>query len=77
MRDLLFYAGTIIFWIGLLGCYASMKKLRNEHGSMNFQRLRTLANEGNDTARNGLRLLMIAAVGVVAQISSIIVGNAG
>lgn len=77
MRDLLFYVGTIFFWIGLLGCYASMKKLRNEHGNMNFQRLRALANEGNDTAKNGLRLLLVAAAGVVAQISSFIIGSAG
>jgi hypothetical protein len=77
MNDLLFYGGTIAFWIGLLGCYASMKKLRNEHGNMNFQRLRVLANEGNDTAKTGLRLLVVAAAGVVAQISSIIMGSAG
>lgn len=76
MRDFLFYGGTILFWIGLLGCYASMQKLRSQHGSMNFQRLRALANEGNDTAKNGLRLLMVAGVGVVAQLSSIVIGNA-
>jgi hypothetical protein len=73
MRDLLFYGGTIVFWIGLIGCYASMKKLRTEHSSMNFPRLRKLAQEGNTTAKTGITLLMVAAVGVVAQVSSLVV----
>lgn len=75
MRDLLFYGGTIVFWIGLIGCYASMRKLRTEHAGMNFHRLRVLAKEGNETAKTGVRLLMVAASGVVAQIGSLIASS--
>lgn len=75
MRDLLFYGGTLLFWIGLLGCYATMKQLRSEHGSMNFHRLRGLAKEGNETAKKGVKLLIVAAVGVTAQIGSLIASS--
>jgi hypothetical protein len=72
MRDLLFYGGTIVFWIGLIGCYVCMKNLRTEHAGMNFHRLRSLAKEGNDTAKKGVSLLIVAAVGVTAQIASLV-----
>ena len=72
MRDLLFYGGTIIFWIGLIGCYVYMKKLREQHPGTDYRRLRTMAKEGNRTAVTGLRLLFVAAFGVAIQLTSIV-----
>lgn len=72
MRELLFYGGTVIVWAGLIGSFLIMKKLRADHGSMNFSRMRELAKSGNDAAKKGVVLVGLAAIGVLAQLASFI-----
>ena len=75
MRDLLFYGGTVVFWIGIIGCYYFMNQLRREHPGvrMNFKEMRKLSQQGSANAKSGVTLLLMAAGGVVAQIASVIV----
>lgn len=72
MREFFFYGGTVIVWTGLIGSFLIMKKLREDHGSMNFNRMRELAKNGDAAASKGVKLVGLAAVGVVAQLASFI-----
>lgn len=79
MREYLFYGGTAVFWIGIIGTYYFMNQLRRDHPNtrMSFKTMRELAKQGNDTAQKGVNLLLMAAGGVAAQILSMIVGYTG
>ncbi len=74
MRDLLFYGGTAVFWIGIIGSYYFMNQLRREFPGvrMNFKEMRKLAQKGNEGARSGVNMMLMAAGGAAAQIAAIV-----
>lgn len=77
MRDLLFYGGTVVFWIGIIGTYYFMNQLRREHPGvrMNFKEMRKLSQQGSANAKSGVNMLLMSAGGVVAQIASMVVDS--
>jgi len=79
MREYLFYGGTVVFWIGIIGTYYFMNQLRRAHPNtrMSFKTMRELSKQGSDSAQKGVNLLLMAAGGVAAQILSVFVGQPG
>ena len=77
MRDLLFYGGTVVFWIGIIGTYYFMNQLRREYPGvrMNFKEMRKLSQQGSANAKSGVNMLLMSAGGVVAQIASMVVDS--
>lgn len=71
MKNVLFYGGLIVFWIGLIGFYACLLKMKKARPGTNYFHFRDLATQGNPLALKGMRLQLVAAIGGLAQVISI------